>query len=154
MLDFYFQIAFIGPGGPELLVVMLVLLLMFGAKDAPKIFRKINEMLNSVRNTADGFKREIMYGDLSNEASSSSDEDTYSSGDEDDGSNGDDYLDEDYDYMDDYEERDYSDETFKNLEKDLEESGVEALDEQAVSVPAQAAQHTDSDEEAVDARKT
>lgn len=149
MLDCCFQIAFIGPGGPEILVVMLVLLLMFGAKDAPKIFRKINEMLNSIRNTADGFKREIMYGDLNSESSSSSSEDTYSADDEDYT----DYQDDDYDYMENDEERDYSDETFQNLEKDLEEGGVESSDGKTESAPAPAAQSTESDEEADDARK-
>lgn len=64
MPEYCMQLAFIGPGGPEFIVVMLVLLVMFGAKDAPRIFRKINEMINTVRNTADGFKREIMYSDL------------------------------------------------------------------------------------------
>jgi len=59
-----FSLGFIGPGGPEFLVVMLVLLMMFGAKDAPRILRKLNEIINQIRNTADGFKREVMYGDL------------------------------------------------------------------------------------------
>ena len=64
MTDALFQLAFIGPGGPEILVVMLVLLLLFGAKDAPRIFRKLNDIINQIRNSADGFKREVMYGDL------------------------------------------------------------------------------------------
>ncbi len=116
MLTSLIHLAFIGPGGPEFIVIMLVLLLMFGAKDAPRIFRKLNEMLNQVRNTADGFKREIMYGDLNQQ--SSAPDDTYS--------DDEDYNhDDDYDYGDDYydeeeQERDYSDETFQNLEKDLE----------------------------------
>jgi len=58
------HLAFIGPGGPEVLVVMLALLLMFGAKDAPRIFRKLNEMLNHFRSTAEHFKREVLYSDL------------------------------------------------------------------------------------------
>ena len=58
------HLAFIGPGGPEILVVMLVLLLMFGAKDAPRIFRKITDILNQLRTTAEQFKREVMYSDL------------------------------------------------------------------------------------------
>ena len=61
------HLAFIGLGGAEILVVMLVLLMMFGAKDAPRILRKWNEILNQIRNTADGFKREIMYGDIAGE---------------------------------------------------------------------------------------
>ena len=35
-------IAFIAPGGPELLFILMVLLLLFGAKDAPKIMRNIS----------------------------------------------------------------------------------------------------------------
>lgn len=69
MLDGSIQLAFIGPGGPELMVVMLVLLMMFGAKDAPRILRKLNEIMTQIRNTADGFKREIMYGDLHHDKS-------------------------------------------------------------------------------------
>lgn len=145
MLDFCSQLAFIGPGGPELLVIMVVLLLMFGAKDAPKIFRKINEMINSVRNTADGFKREIMYGDLNTDTTSSATDDTYSVEDE--------YHDDDYDYMHDDEDRDYSDETFRNLEKDLEESNVAVSSEESDPPPAQEAEHMEFDEEADDARK-
>lgn len=80
MFTSVFHTAFIGPGGPELLVVMLVLIIMFGAKDAPKMFRRINDILTKMRDTADGFKREIMYGDLMAEptaAQSSADDDGY-----------------------------------------------------------------------------
>jgi sec-independent protein translocase protein TatA len=143
MLSSCFHLAFIGPGGPELLVIMLVLILVFGAKDAPKIFRKINEMLNSVRNTADSFKREIMYGDVNNE--SSSDDDTYSA-------DADDYdydadHDDDYDYGDEGEERDYSDETFQNLEKDLEEASAEPVVEEVSSDPVEQAIPASDEEE-------
>lgn len=65
----FFHLAFISPGGPEILVVMLVLLLMFGAKDAPRILRKLNEIIGQIRNSADGFKREVMYSDLTSDAS-------------------------------------------------------------------------------------
>ena len=64
MLNGLHHLAFIGPGGPEILVVMLVLLLMFGAKDAPRIFRKLTDILNQFRSTAESFKREVMYSDL------------------------------------------------------------------------------------------
>jgi len=67
MFNAFPHLAYLGPGGPEFLVIMLVLLVMFGAKDAPRILRKLNEMISHIRNTADGFKREIMYGDLNNE---------------------------------------------------------------------------------------
>jgi Sec-independent protein translocase protein TatA len=64
MLNGLLHPAFIGPGGPELLMVMLVLLILFGAKDAPRMFRKMNEFLSQVRSTAEHFKREIMYSDI------------------------------------------------------------------------------------------
>ena len=68
MLNGFHHFAFIGPGGPEILVVMLVLLLMFGAKDAPRIFRKISDLLNQFRNTAENFKREVMYSDITTDS--------------------------------------------------------------------------------------
>ena len=64
MIEASLLLAFIGPGGPEILVVMLALLVMFGAKDAPRIFRKLNDILNQIRSTADHFKREVMYSDI------------------------------------------------------------------------------------------
>lgn len=57
-------IAYIGPGGPEIVVVMLVLLLLFGAKDAPRILRKLSDFQERIRTMADGLKQEVMYGDL------------------------------------------------------------------------------------------
>lgn len=67
MLTDLHHLAFIGPGGPEIIVVMLVLLLLFGAKDAPRMLRKLNDMLNQLRSTAENFKREVMYSDLHDE---------------------------------------------------------------------------------------
>lgn len=72
-MDGFIYLAFIGPGGPEILVVMLALLVMFGAKDAPRIFRKINEVLNQIRSTAEHFRHEMMYSDLHSEAASDND---------------------------------------------------------------------------------
>ena len=63
-MDGFIQFSFIGPGGPEILVVMLVLLVMFGARDAPRIFRKLNDMLNQIRSTAEHFRHEMMYSDI------------------------------------------------------------------------------------------
>lgn len=74
MEPFFPHLAFIGPGGPEFLLVMLVLLMMFGAKDAPRILRKLNEIINQIRNTADGFKREVMYSDLNSDTPSYEDD--------------------------------------------------------------------------------
>ena len=121
MIDGLFHIAFIGPGGPEFLMVMLVLLMMFGAKDAPRILRKLNEIISQIRNTADGFKREVMYGDLNNDTPSY-DESTES---------GDEYGDE-YDYD--------NEEFFEDLEEtltpeDSEEEPEEDSEEESETEP-------------------
>jgi Sec-independent protein translocase protein TatA len=141
MFNVVCQLAFIGPGGPEFLVVMLVLLLMFGAKDAPRIFRKLNEMINQLRNTADSFKREVMYGDLNSEsksdASSSAGDNAYDDDHDDDYDYGEEYLDEE-------EERGYSDETFQGLEDDLEASANEPVPEP---------EHEEAEDEDGDAQK-
>jgi Sec-independent protein translocase protein TatA len=64
MMTDLIHLSFIGPGGPEILVVMLALLVMFGSRDAPRIFRKLNDMLNQIRRTADNFRHEMMYSDI------------------------------------------------------------------------------------------
>ena len=57
-------IAFISPGGSEFLLIMLVLILLFGAKDAPRIFRTIHTTLDKIQRAAASFRYKIMYGDL------------------------------------------------------------------------------------------
>ena len=61
-------ILFVGAGGPEILVILLVLLLLFGAKEAPHILRNISDFFLKIRNSADEFKHEIMYSDMRSEA--------------------------------------------------------------------------------------
>ncbi|MFA5688494.1 MAG: hypothetical protein WC959_05045 [Kiritimatiellales bacterium] len=56
--------AFIGPGGGELILIMLVLIMLFGAKDAPRILRSIYAMLDKMQRAAADFRYKIMYGDL------------------------------------------------------------------------------------------
>jgi len=56
--------AFIAPGGGELLLVLLVLILLFGAKDAPRILRTIQSNLDKVQRSAADFRYKLMYGDL------------------------------------------------------------------------------------------
>ncbi len=62
--DFGFRFAFISPGGSEFILIMLVLILLFGAKDAPRIFRTLHTLLDKVQRTAASFRYRIMYGDL------------------------------------------------------------------------------------------
>ncbi|MCK5676792.1 MAG: twin-arginine translocase TatA/TatE family subunit, partial [Verrucomicrobia bacterium] len=56
--------AFISPGGGELIMIMLVLILLFGAKDAPRIFRNIQTFLDKMQRSASDFRYKMMYGDL------------------------------------------------------------------------------------------
>ena len=62
------NMAFVAPGGPEFLFILLVLLLLFGAKDAPRILRKLSDMLMQFRYTANTFKHDVMYSDMRAEA--------------------------------------------------------------------------------------
>lgn len=64
------SIAFISPGGGEFLLIMLVLILLFGAKDAPRIFRSIHNALDKMQRAAASFRYKIMYGDLHSDSSS------------------------------------------------------------------------------------
>ncbi|MFA6173706.1 MAG: twin-arginine translocase TatA/TatE family subunit [Kiritimatiellales bacterium] len=57
-------IAFFAPGGGELIVVMLALLLLFGPKDAPRILRSIQNVLNKLQRAAADFRYKLMYEDL------------------------------------------------------------------------------------------
>ena len=58
------QPAFISPGGGEVVLIMLVLILLFGAKDAPRIFRTIHTLLDKLQRASADFRYKIMYGDI------------------------------------------------------------------------------------------
>ena len=62
------NMAFVAPGGPEFLFILLVLLLLFGAKDAPRILRKLSDIFMQFRHTANTFKHDVMYSDMRAEA--------------------------------------------------------------------------------------
>jgi Sec-independent protein translocase protein TatA len=57
-------IAFFAPGGGELIIIMLALLLLFGPKDAPRILRSIQTALNKMQRAAADFRYKLMYEDL------------------------------------------------------------------------------------------
>lgn len=57
-------IAFFAPGGGELIIIMLALLLLFGPKDAPRILRSIQTVLNKMQRAAADFRYKLMYEDL------------------------------------------------------------------------------------------
>ncbi len=128
MSNAFFQLAYLGPGGPEFLMIMLVLLVMFGAKDAPRILRKLNEFINQIRNTADSFKREVMYGDLNNETPA------YTNPDGDDEPGHDDGY--DYDVEEDYYnyngDEESSEEVIESFEEDLKDEGLTEMTDSEV----------------------
>lgn len=64
LLGFERPLAFISPGGSEFLLIMLVLILLFGAKDAPRIFRRIHDALDKLQRAAASFRYKMMYGDI------------------------------------------------------------------------------------------
>lgn len=57
-------VAFLAPGGGEMLVVMLALLLLFGPKDAPRILRRSLEVLRKVQQSANRFKNDLLSASL------------------------------------------------------------------------------------------
>ena len=57
-------LAFLAPGGGEMLVVMLALLLLFGPKDAPRILRKVLDLLRQVQQSANRFKNDLLSASL------------------------------------------------------------------------------------------
>lgn len=58
------NLGFISPGGGELLVIVLVLIMLFGAKDAPRILRKMQDFFDELRRTANSFRHDMLYSDL------------------------------------------------------------------------------------------
>jgi Sec-independent protein translocase protein TatA len=73
--------AFIAPGGGELILIMLVLILLFGAKDAPRMLRNIQNILNKMQRAAADFRYKLMYEDLNQDnPEESSDTSVYHAG--------------------------------------------------------------------------
>jgi sec-independent protein translocase protein TatA len=69
-------IAFLGPiGGPEMFLIFMVLLLLFGAKKLPQLARGIGKSVGEFRKAREEFEDEIRKGgeDLDNEVKKSDD---------------------------------------------------------------------------------
>jgi len=56
--------AFIAPGGNEVLFILLIFILLFGAKDAPRMLRTLQNGLEKLRRIAADFRHELMFSDL------------------------------------------------------------------------------------------
>jgi sec-independent protein translocase protein TatA len=70
-------IAFLGPiGGPEMFLIFMVLLLLFGAKKLPQLARGIGKSVGEFRKAREEFEDEIRKGgeELDNEVKKSDDE--------------------------------------------------------------------------------
>ena len=61
-------IGFTAPGFAEGLFILVVILLLFGVKDAPRMARKAAEFFQQLRFTANEFRNEFMYSDMRAEA--------------------------------------------------------------------------------------
>jgi sec-independent protein translocase protein TatA len=71
------MIAFLGPiGGPEMFLIFMVLLLLFGAKKLPQLARGIGKSVGEFRKAREEFEDEIRKGgeDLDNEVKKSDDD--------------------------------------------------------------------------------
>ena len=53
-------LSFLAPGGGEMLVVMLALLMLFGPKDAPRILRRGLDALRKIQQSANRFKNDLL----------------------------------------------------------------------------------------------
>lgn len=70
------MIAFLGPiGGPEMFLIFMVLLLLFGAKKLPQLARGIGKSVGEFRKAREEFEDEIRKGgeELDNEVKKSDD---------------------------------------------------------------------------------
>tara|TARA_B100001063_G_scaffold245812_1_gene282674 strand:- start:16636 stop:16902 length:267 start_codon:yes stop_codon:yes gene_type:complete len=70
-------IAFLGPiGGPEMFLIFMVLLLLFGAKKLPQLARGIGKSVGEFRKAREEFEDEIRKGgeELDNEVKNSDDD--------------------------------------------------------------------------------
>lgn len=52
-------LAFSMPGMPEILVILLIVLILFGAKKLPELARGLAQSLNEFRKARDEFEREV-----------------------------------------------------------------------------------------------
>ena len=60
MMDFKLQLAFFNLGPWEILLVLIVILVLFGAKRLPELARGLGLGINEFRDAVDSSKKEIM----------------------------------------------------------------------------------------------
>ena len=56
---FYSELLFMNIGGPEMILIFLVVLLLFGGKKLPELARGLGKGLREFKDASDGIKREI-----------------------------------------------------------------------------------------------
>mgnify|MGYP001326563597 FL=1 len=62
MVNNYFQIAFFNLGPWEILLILIVVLILFGAKRLPELARGLGKGINEFRDAVDNGKEEIING--------------------------------------------------------------------------------------------
>ena len=62
------SIGFTAPGFAEGVFILVVILLLFGVKDAPRMARKVADFFQQLRFMANEFRNEFMYSDMRAEA--------------------------------------------------------------------------------------
>ena len=62
MVNYNFQIAFFNLGPWEILLILIVVLILFGAKRLPELARGLGKGINEFRDAVDNGKEEIING--------------------------------------------------------------------------------------------
>ncbi|MFZ4484508.1 MAG: twin-arginine translocase TatA/TatE family subunit [Chthoniobacterales bacterium] len=70
-------LAFSTPGWPEILFILLIILVLFGAKRLPELARGLGQSLNEFRKAKDEFDREVKKTAVSLEAKEAPDKEPH-----------------------------------------------------------------------------
>jgi TatA/E family protein of Tat protein translocase len=70
-------LAFSTPGWPEILFILLIILVLFGAKRLPELARGLGQSLNEFRKAKDEFDREVKKTAVSFEAKEAPDKEPH-----------------------------------------------------------------------------
>lgn len=70
-------LAFTAPGWPEILFILLIILVLFGAKRLPELARGLGQSLNEFKKARDEFDREVKKTAVSLEAKEAPDKEPH-----------------------------------------------------------------------------
>ena len=72
-----FPLAFSAPGWPEILFILLIILVLFGAKRLPELAKGLGQSLNEFKKARDEFDREVKKTAVSLEAKEAPDKEPH-----------------------------------------------------------------------------